>query len=333
MEGPEYEAEEADISWPLAIFAAILLTLLYALGAYAMFHHAMDAGGGLLTLGFLVGMPIGAGSLAVLIADWKGRASAGRHAGLGFLISAIMLFTGFAMLGEGGVCIVLAAPLFIPLAMLAATATGALLRGRNNRIRASALPLVPLLLVQLDIWGAYPVSNEVVSDRIDIDAPPAMVWVQLTEVRDIRSDELSWTFTQDLAGVPKPVDARLEGRGVGAVRHVRWGGGIHFQEIVTRWEEERALAWRFRFSSDSIPDEVESHVRVDSAYLQVSGGEYRLEPLPGGRTRLHLTTRYRLATPLNFYCAWWGRVMIGDFHQNVLNVVRRRAERANGRTT
>lgn len=327
----EFEPEEVSIAWPKGVLAAAGFTLLYALGIYVGFHSfgAQD-GSGLLTLGFLIGMPIGAGSLVVLITDWNGRASAAQHAGLGFLVTALMLAAGFFMLGEGGVCIVMAAPIFIPLGMLAAVATGATLRGRDNGLRASALPLVPLLLVQFDIWGDYPVSLETVSDSIEINAPPAQVWNQLTEVRNIRPEELGWTFTQDVAGVPKPADARLNGQGVGAVRQVRWGGGIHFEEVVTRWEEGRTLAWRFRFAHDSIPDRVESHIRVDGAYLQVLSGEYRLEALPGGRTRLYLATRYRLATPLNGYCAWWGRIMVGDFHSNVLNVIRGRSERAAG---
>ena len=325
--GPD--PEEQSEPWAKGVAAAAGLTLLYAMGIYAAFHGLWtQSDGALLTLGFLIGMPIGAGSLVVLLADWKGKASAGQHAGLGFLVTVLMLLAGFLMLGEGGVCIVMAAPLFIPLGMLAAFATGAALRGRGNGLRASAVPLIPLLLVQFDLWATYPISLETVSDLIEINAPPALVWRQLTEVRDIRPEELGWTFTQDVAGVPKPVDARLQGRGVGAVRHVRWGGDIRFEEVVTRWEEGRALAWRFRFAPGSIPDRVESHIRVDGAYLQVLSGEYRLEPLPGGRTRLHLSTRYRLATPLNGYCAWWGRIMIGDFHHNVLNVIRGRAERA-----
>lgn len=328
MNGPEPAPEEPPFGWTRGTSVAVAFALLYGLGIYLIFHNVGRGGDGLLSLGFLIGAPIGAGSLAVLIADWRGNGSGGEHARLGVLTTLLMLCAGFLMLGEGGVCIVMAAPLFIPLGMLAAMATGAMLRARNNRLHVSALPLIPLLLVQFDLWGAYPVRLETVTSSIEIETTPDQVWRQLTEVRDIRPEELSWTFTQDVAGVPKPVDARLEGSGVGAVRHVRWGDGIHFDEVVTRWEEGRALAWRFRFARDSIPDRVESHIRVDGAYLQVLDGDYRLEPLPGGRTRLHLSTHYRIATPLNVYCAWWGQIMVGDFHHNVLNVIRGRAEGA-----
>lgn len=328
MSDPDSVPEEPPLDGKRGTVVAVGLALLYGLGAYLIFHKFVRMNdSGLLSLGFLIGVPIGAGSLVVLIADWKGRAWRSEHAGLGLLTTFLMLGAGVVLLGEGGVCIVMAAPIFVPLGMLAAIVTGALLKRRNNRLRASVLPLIPLLLAQFDLWGNYPARVETVNDAIEIDALPAQVWRQLTEVRDIRPEELSWTFTQDVAGVPKPEDARLEGSGVGAVRHVRWGGGIHFDEIITQWSEGRALGWRFSFTRDSIPDRVESHIRVDGAYLQVLSGAYRLEPLPGGRTRLHLQTTYRIATPLNFYCAWWGGIMVGDFHQNVLNVIRARAER------
>jgi hypothetical protein len=131
--------------------------------------------------------------------------------------------------------------------------------------------------------------------------------------------------------VPKPVDARLEGRGVGSMRHVRWGGGIRFGEEITSWHDGRALAWRFRFDAHSIPDAVEAHIRPESDYLQLESGSYRLEATRDGGTRVTLTTRYRIATPLNLYCALWGRIMVGDLHQNVLRVIRGRSEALAGR--
>jgi hypothetical protein len=244
------------------------------------------------------------------------------------LISVLILAGGIIFFGEGGVCIVMAAPFFITGAVAAAVITGRLCRKRGGPFYATAFPLLPLLLLQVEQQAPPSISAQIVTNSVVIDASPASVWANIVEVRDIRPEELGWTFTQDVARVPKPVDARLDFRGVGGVRDVRWGGGIRFGEEIIGWEEGRHLAWRFRFAPVSIPPEVERHVRVDSDYLSVDEGSYRLELLPGGRTRLTLTTRYRLATGMNFYAAWWGRIMIGDFHRNVLKVIRGRTERS-----
>lgn len=89
----------------------------------------------------------------------------------------------------------------------------------------------------------YEPHDGAVTTIIDIAAPPEVVWQQTAEIRNVRQDELSWTFSHGIVGVPQPVDARLEGTGVGAVRQLEWTRGVKFQEIVTRWEENRLLAW------------------------------------------------------------------------------------------
>ncbi|MNN83060.1 hypothetical protein D3C81_2000660 [compost metagenome] len=66
---------------------------------------------------------------------------------------------------------------------------------------------------------------------------------------------------------------------------------------------------------------------MNSDYLKLANGDYRLESLPNGHTRLTLTTRYQIATPINFYCDLWGKVFLNDFHGVVLKVIRDRSER------
>jgi hypothetical protein len=317
---------------PKSLFVALALALAYFVSFYVWFA-AFEGGRGhssdvFLTLAFLVGAPAAAASLAVCICDPKGHAGGRDHIALGLLVTLLILAGGVLFFREGGLCTVMAAPLFVPAGVLAALLTGRACRRRGGRVHAMAFPLVPLLLLQVEQTLTPPTALETVVDTVIVNAAPREVWRHLVEVRDIRREELGWTFTQDLAGVPKPIDARLDRPGVGGMRHVQWGGGIRFGEEIVRWEEERHLAWRFRFTADSVPAAIEQHVRVDAGYLSIDEGNYRLEPLPGGRTRLTLTTHYRVSTNLNGYAAWWGRILIGDFHRNVLKVITGRAEPA-----
>ena len=329
--GGEDEIRAALLFRPRTMAAALSLSTAYALALYLLFfllREAVASGGGLfITLAFLIGAPVAAAAIAVLVADPRREASGREHAALGAVVVLLILLCGIALLKEGGVCTIMAAPLFFPAGILGAVAAGRSRRLWGDRVHAVALPVLPLLLLQLELAAGHPVRTEEVVDAVEIAAPASIVWEQLKEVRDIAPDELGWTFTQDVAGVPKPLDARLAGEGVGSVRHVRWGGGIRFDEEITSWQEGRHLAWRFRFRPNSIPREIEAHVRPDSDYLRLEAGSYRLEPLAGGRTRVTLTTRYSIATALNGYCAWWGRIMVGDLHRNVLRVIAGRAER------
>ncbi len=186
--------------------------------------------------------------------------------------------------------------------------------------------MLPLLLAPLETYFTYEMVDDQFTSVIEIDASPADIWAETIEIRNIAPPERQRTFSHDVVGVPKPVDARMEGQGVGAVRQLQWTDGVRFQEVVTAWDENRRLAWDFRFGPDSIPDHVEAHIDVDSSYLKLARGEYVLEPLADGRSRLTLTTHYRIATPINAYCKLWGRIFLNDFHSTVLKVIKTRVE-------
>ena len=127
---------------------------------------------------------------------------------------------------------------------------------------------------------------------------------------------------------PRPLDARLDRHGPGATRYLTWTSGVHFREHITEWDQNRRLGWTFGFDPDSIPAEIDSHLRPDAEESKLLRGEYVLEPLPGGRTRLLLTTHYEVSLPLNGYGRWWADRLLGDFHSVVLDVVKQRAETA-----
>lgn len=278
----------------------------------------------------LILMPMGIASVMTVLADPRGQGSIWRHICIGWAIIAALVLLSVVLFQEGGICVVMAMPVFlVASAAGSALATLALRAWRSPR-GASLLVVLPLIGLPIEPMLPAPELDGRVTSVIEIAAPPQQVWRHTVEIPRIAPQELKRTFSHSIAGIPQPVDARLEGHGVGAVRHLRWSRGVTFQEIVTGWEENRALSWTFRFGPESIPRAIEAHIRLDRAYLKIADGAYRLEPLPGGRTRLTLTTQYRIATPINAYCDWWGQIFLNDFHGVVLEVIRARAEKAAG---
>jgi hypothetical protein len=67
---------------------------------------------------------------------------------------------------------------------------------------------------------------------------------------------------------------------------------------------------------------------VAGEHLQVEWVEYRIEPLSDDLVRLHLTSRYRLETPVNPYAALWVDFLLSDFQTYILDIVTGRAEAA-----
>ncbi|MET4684539.1 hypothetical protein [Brevundimonas faecalis] len=116
------------------------------------------------------------------------------------------------------------------------------------------------------------------------------------------------------------------GQGAGAVRSLEWAKGVRFEEHVTTWKPEHELAWTFHIGAQASRLILDEHLTVDSDYLRLEEGRYRIEPTADGGSDLILTTRYWIRTPMNGYAAWWGGVFLGDFHRNVLNIIKTRAE-------
>lgn len=63
------------------------------------------------------------------------------------------------------------------------------------------------------------------------------------------------------------------------------------------------------------------------AMLKIARGGYTLEPLEGGRVRVTLSTTYRMRSRLVWYAGLWGERMLGDVQDNVLAIIKTRAER------
>lgn len=231
---------------------------------------------------------------------------------------------------ETAICLVLGLPLFAPAALLGLLVSREVERRRDGgmgggpKSRAVLLGL-PLIVAGIEGQITYPLGNAGVTTRIEIAAPPAIVWANTLEIAPIRDDERIWTMSHHLLGAPQPVSAVLEGDR----RTLRWTKGVRFAEIITERRENRHLVWRFAFDDPESLAAFDPHISPDSPRLRLTRGEYILEPTATG-TRLTLQTHYLLRTPFNGYLKLWGERFLQDFHSSVLSVIKIRAEAQKG---
>lgn len=307
---------------------APVIAVLYALVIYLWTRHLLPDSG-MLILAFMIGAPVAACVAAVWISDPKGFQGGARHAGTSALTITVVLVAAGVVLREGAVCLVMAAPIFYAVGLFSGWLTGVVLRGnsRSGRMMCAAVLVLPLIGVPLEQPVDDPAQTRYVTSSIVIDAAPAVVWARLIDVKTIGEREHSWNFTHDLVGIPRPLDARMDGTGVGAVRHLTWAKDVRFEEHIVEWKPDQALAWTFEVGPEASTRMLDEHLRVNSPYLRLEQGRYTLSPTANGKTRLVLTTRYWMKTPINGYAGWWGQVFLGDFHRNVLGVIKARAER------
>jgi len=314
--GP-HEGEHGS-AWRAALLAVTASTLT-ALAAMAFYTYVLRAYGTFLFLG----VPSVLGLIAGL--RFNHHVDRGRLLTMGVVLFALMLQCGLLLLFalEGLMCIAMAAGIAAPVALLGGLFGHAMARERLAR-RAALLPA--LLLVPLGAFEARwegPATFEVVT-AIEVDAPVEHVWPNVIAFTELPPPE-HWLFR---TGVAYPLRARIDGAGVGAVRHCEFSTGA-FVEPITCWEPPHRLS--FDVAEDPLPiKEWSFYARVRPPHLETSfrslRGEFRLVELPGGRTRLEGSTWYALDVHPLGYWSWISDAIVHRIHRRVLEHVRALSE-------
>src|SRR5262249_41871168 len=131
-------------------------------------------------LGLFVGLPFGLGLMAALLYGYHQPRRLGECLGVALLATS---FLGLALLlvaVEGLICILMAAPIGMALALLGAT-LGYVIQRRGGHTAGTTAILPAILLMLPAIMGAQSASRErpplfAVVTAIDVDAPPEAVW-------------------------------------------------------------------------------------------------------------------------------------------------------------
>ncbi len=271
------------------------------------------------------GTPLVMGMVAGFLANQPAPRKAGETVGIGM---AVMLLAGGVLLAfalEGLICLVMAAPLVMPTAM-----AGALLgRWIATSTASGTQHLVPVLMVLPLLAGAEslihtPPEYEVLT-VVEIDAAPDAVWRHVVAFPDLPDPE-DWFFR---CGIACPLRARIEGEGVGAIRHCEFTTG-NFVEPITVWEEP----WHLAFDVSEQPDPMVEmspwrHVHpphLADHSLRSHRGEFRLTALPNGQTQLAGRTWYTFDMYPQAYWTAWSHFSIHKIHRRVLDHIKWLAE-------
>lgn len=314
----------------IRIAAAIAVALAFTLGVYLLLEAARPETG-LIGFSFLLILPAAVSAFVCYIADpWKER-SRRFYLMMPLWLLGVVVVASLFILREGVICVVLLSPLWL-LSGIAGAALAYSLRRRTapdpaDTFRSVAWLAMPLVAMQVEPYIPLPADTASVSRSIVVNAEPDRIWPLLEGIPDVRPGEGAWNITQDVIGVPRPLGARLVGRGIGADRLASWGDRVRFRERINEWEPGRRIGWRFIFDDIEGWKFTDRHLMPDSSYFRITTGGYRLQRLGGGQTRITLETRYWLRTPVNLYSKLWGQLFLGDVENNLLALVKQRAER------
>lgn len=225
---------------------------------------------------------------------------------------------------EGLLCLLMAAPIACAIAALGALVGYALAsQGKKPARNAAFMVAVLPALTGIESQVAAPTLREVTTS-VEIDAPPEAVWNNVVGFSELPPPP-EWFFR---LGIAYPMRATIQGTGVGAVRHCEFSTGP-FVEPITTWDPPRKLAFDVTSQPPSMT-ELSPYQHVDAPHLEgymVSrGGEFRLVPLPNGRTRLEGSTFYTLSIYPESYWVVWGELLLHSIHGRVLDHIKNLTE-------
>jgi len=316
-------ADNAESSGLIAALAGGAAGAGYAMLCTVMTIYAFDSYGAAL----FFGTPIVAGAVSGFLFNRPVR----RGLGATELHSMLMMIAccfGFLLVGlEGAICIVMAIPIMLPLAMMGAVvgrsiAIETLRVKRDTKGMMWCLVGLPLLA---SIEGVIvPNPTYAVKTTIDIQAAPAVVWQKVIAFPEI-TEPPAWFFR---TGIASPLRAHIDGTGVGAMRYCEFTTGT-FVEPITVWQENQRLA--FDVTEQPHPMfEMTPYRHIHPPHLngafRSTRGEFRLEPLPDGGTRLTGTTWYVLEMHPQSYWTLWTDELIHQIHLRVLKHIQSVAE-------
>jgi len=331
---------EGEAAAPVAMAGRLAVPFLLAAGAAAaltagvqaladrkMLPLGLEQTGGYFGLAVFFGLPFAVGVTTGVKVRRAGGSFGQAHAAAFTLLGAILLILcGCAM--EGIICVFMAAPFGAGITFVGASLGYLLAKQRiaDGRLQSAAW-LSIVAMVALEGWNPPAPLEDTTSSEIVIDAPAERVWAQLHDIHDLPPTEnLLFQF-----GVAHPMGTATDGQGVGAARLCKLSTG-DMPEIVTVWKPGQELRFKVLSTPPSMRElgffgKTIDAAHLHSTYASLDGG-FKLEPLPGGRTRLIGESHYLLNLSPASYWNLWTKEIVRMVQGRVLEHVKTKAEKS-----
>jgi len=277
--------------------------------------------------GVFVALPFCMGLGSVMIYSYRRPRLLGRCLLVSLTTVTLAAAVLFAVAVEGLICILMAIPVALPLALLGGLA-GFFIQ-RRRAISAEAPPvmllvlMLPLSLMGFEKWNPPEAGVITVTTTIRIEAPASAVWANLISFPDLPESN-QWLFQ---LGVSHPIRATIHGSGVGAVRVCVFSTGT-FVERIDGWEENRRLAFSVVSGADAMQEfsPYKIHPRHLDGYLVPKRAEFTLISNPDGSTNLEGKSWYRNSMWPATYWRLWSDQILHDIHNSVFEHIKALSE-------
>jgi hypothetical protein len=282
-----------------------------------------------MSVGFIFVLPVAIGFASVYVVERRQPQPVWSWLLISSAAVVLVIAGTMLVLWEGAICALMFAPIGISAGIIGGLIAGFWLRSRRGKVSPIPLACVMILPSLITPWESRVFARRdlrTVENIIEIKASPSAIWKNIERVPRISSQELQPSWSHSI-GCPNPVEATLSREGVGGVRHATFEGGVLFLETIDVWEPERRLGFSIQAQTRQIPaTTLDEHVTIGGQFFDAMYGEYALEPLANGATRLRLMSRQRVSTDFNWYAHLWTDAVMSDLQRRILLVLKNRSE-------
>ena len=305
----------------IPLLFGLIMRFLFVVDSRSSFYSAMSAS-------FILLVPFAIGVMTIYFSSIESVQGLGYRIFMPWLPIFGLLILTMALSIEGWACWLMIMPIFLIAASLGGLVAGhfKLKKHRNENTFISLLVLLPFLMSPIEqLIGSIPGKYEAYT-YIDIHANRNKIWNNVTRVRAISQDQDKGWLTRTL-GFPRPVRAELNYNGVGAYRKAIFDKGLVFHEEVKSYVDQSSMHFSIKANPYEIPSTtMDKHVVIGGNYFDVLDGTYVLQKVSPDTYRLHLYSHFKLTTTFNFYASWWAGWIMQDIQDNILQVIKQRAE-------
>ena len=306
-----------------AVFGVVVTVFLTALEIVFTANGLGNYGWGL-----FVGIPFFLGLSSTMIYSFHRPRALGMCLMVATIATGLVGATLFALAIEGIICLAMALPLALMLALFGSF-IGWVLQKRPsfapstlNVVSVGFLLIPGLILLEHNFGGPAPLYQ--VKTSVVIKSSPETVWTHVVTFSELaRPNEMLFS-----TGIAYPMRAEIRGRGVGAVRHCVFSTGP-FVEPITVWDEPRLLAFDVTEQPRAMEElSLYNDLRpphLDNYFLSRKG-QFELKALPDGTTLLEGTTWYENRFWPAPYWRLWSDYIIHRIHNRVLLHIKALAE-------
>jgi hypothetical protein len=276
---------------------------------------------------FLVS-PFVCGLISVWIYNRQGRKKLKESIFVSFLAGCISLLAFLAFGFEGLICLAMAFPVVVPCFILGGLLGFFISRAVGKRIYNDIIAILLVSLIPFFMGFESKEKEETVIrtsvTSVEINAPIETVWNEVIAFSQIdEPKELLFRL-----GIAYPINARIEGEGVGAIRYCNFSTGA-FVEPITHWEPNVKLAFNVLEQPHPMkelsPFDHMHPPHLDWAVRSIRG-QFILNYNDDGSVHLEGTTWFFVKMEPEPYWSWLTSDMIHMIHMRVLNHIKSTSE-------